>query len=701
MLVMTDVQGSTQLWAREPDAMDSAMRRHHEIVHTAVAVHGGFRPPDQGEGDAVLAAFASPAAALDAVVRIQRELATEVWVTSRPLRVRIGVHIGVVRIRDRNLFGDPVNRCARIRGLASGGQTLVSAAVFELVRDRMPDGASMRDLGEHRMKDLTRPEWLHQLDIEGLDGSFPQLASLGRVRHNLPVHATPFVGRERELARVLASVREHRMVTITGFGGMGKTRLALQAAAELAAPETVGPGTDAVDDDAPATGAAEAAVGGAVAVGDVWLVDLSSETDPSAVAARVAEAAGVAGEDDPAGALVAAYRDTPVLFVLDNLEQILGCAGFVADLLARTRGVRVLATSREALRVRAEHVLPLEPMALPAIDRRGAGEPMTAETLSTYEAVRFFLDRARAVKPDFTVTPDNAPVVSAICERLEGHPLALELAAARLRMLSVDALLSRLGAALTILTGGVRDMPERHQTLRATIAWSYEILSAEEQTLLTRLSILPAPADFGLIEALYGEDLDVFSLLEALLDRSMVRNYEPDDTHIDTRFGLLVAVRDFAAEQLDPLEATALRDAHARQITGVVDAAVRQDNREGQAVVAGLLPHVRGVLAQRRSAPDQHYVDLVVALNDMLYQLGFGAEMATEIEAALPLVRRPVDKAVLLSALAHVGPQGAFLDRARRAYDASVDSGDAYEIAYAASKWCWAARWAPSSRTCC
>ncbi|HVE98257.1 MAG TPA: adenylate/guanylate cyclase domain-containing protein, partial [Mycobacteriales bacterium] len=234
MLVLTDVQGSTRLWQDESAEMERAMARHHEIVHGAVAAHGGWRPVDQGEGDAVFAAFASASAAVAAVLDVQRALAAEPWPTSVPLRVRIGVHLGEVQERGGNLYGDPVNRCARLRGLGAGGQTLLSSAVFELVRDKLPAGTSVTDLGEHRMKDLVRPEHVWQLDLEGLPREFPPLSSLDRVLHNLPVQRSALIGRDEDLARVLDALSSHRLVTLTGFGGMGKTRLALQAGAELA-----------------------------------------------------------------------------------------------------------------------------------------------------------------------------------------------------------------------------------------------------------------------------------------------------------------------------------------------------------------------------------------------------------------------------------------------------------------------------------
>lgn len=614
VLVMTDVEGSTRLWQAEPEAMDVAMRRHHAIVHAAVSSHGGWRPPDQGEGDAVFAAFRSATAAVAATVQVQRDLAAEPWPTTIPLRVRVGVHVGEVRRRDGNLFGDPVNRCARLRGLAAGGQTLLSASVYELVRDSLPAGTSVTDLGEHRMKDLTRPEHVHQLDVAGLESSFPPLPSLDRVPHNLPVQAAPFIGRESELAALVSAVRAHRLVTLTGFGGMGKTRLALQAAAELAG-----------DPD----------------VGDVWFVDLAAVTDPSLVPARVAEAAGVRfGAGDPTQVLVAALAGRPKLLVLDNLEQILASAGFVAELVAAAPAVRVLVTSREPLRVRAERQVPLAPMAVPE-------DGVAPEVLSTYDAVRFFVDRACAVRPDFKLSHDTAAAVATICARLEGHPLALELAASRVKLLSVEKLLARLDSALSVLTGGSRDMPERHQTLRATIAWSFDALGPEEQLLLARMSVLPAPADLDMVEAVSGEGIEFYERLEALVDRSLVRTTEVD---AETRFALLVSVRDFAAEQLDVATRDALRDRHAAHVA--VAFARPRPPSAAVALVKRELVHLRAALAHlEQTGADDAFLALVVDVEDGLHHNGHLAEHVALVSRALTLDATPCQRAALHSTL--------------------------------------------------
>jgi predicted ATPase len=597
--------------------MDQAMRRHHEIVHGAVAEQGGSRPPDQGEGDAVFAAFSSPVAAVSAVARMQRELHAEPWPTSRPLQVRIGVHLGEVRARDGNLFGDPVNRCARIRGLASGGQTLLSAAVFELVRDRLPAAVGVQDLGEHRMKDLTRPERVYQLDVESLPREFPPLLSLNRAKHNLPVQLSSFVGREAEVAEVRKLLEAHRLVTITGFGGMGKTRLALQVAAELA---------DGAGDG-------------------VWFVDLAAVTDPARVPAEVAavlsisETAAGAAEDVSRG-----VADKNLLLVLDNVEQVLDCAPFIGQLLAAAPEVHMLVTSREPLRVRGERQYSVEPMPLP---EAGA----TPEEVAGSEAVQLFLDRAVAVRSDFSVTSANAATLAAVCARLDGLPLALELAAARMKMLTVDSLLQRLTAGQQLLTGGTRDMPERHRTLRATIAWSVDALTDDERQLLTAMSIVPAPASFDLIEAVAGPELDTFTLLDSLVEKSLVRTVDADG---DTRYGLLVSIRDYAAETLTEDRRRSYQDRHANWLAHTLsdlaaDTWTDQGARAHLLFVVQELEQLRTALAFRQvEGPAAAEVTLAVLLAaDPILGLGLNNEVLDISQHALAVAERPNDRIAL------------------------------------------------------
>ncbi|MFN2625565.1 MAG: NB-ARC domain-containing protein, partial [Mycobacteriales bacterium] len=406
VLVMTDVQGSTRLWSEAPGAMDAAMRRHHEVVHAAIDRNGGWRPADQGEGDSVFAAFASPTAAIAAVADIQAALAAEAWPAGAELKVRAAIHAGEVTRRDGNLYGDTVNRCARLRALAAGGQSLLSSAAYELVRDRLPDEVSVADLGEHRMKDLVRAERVWQLDVDGLPSRFPPLASLDRAQHNLPVQPTSFVGREREVAELIERVREHRLVTVLGFGGIGKTRLALQAGAELA--------------DGSGDG--------------VWFIDLMNISTADLVPSEIATVLGIRESGTgPEAAVLDFLADKRLLLILDNVEHVIDAADFIAQLLRHCPQVRIVATSREPLHVQGECQYALRTLTAPTVGTE------TATELGTYEAVRLFIERAVAVRSDFAVTNDNAPAVAAICQRLDGHPLAIELAAARVKMLSPAA----------------------------------------------------------------------------------------------------------------------------------------------------------------------------------------------------------------------------------------------------------------------
>jgi predicted ATPase/class 3 adenylate cyclase len=522
VLVMTDVEGSTRLWQEDRAAMDAAMRRHHEIVHGCVSTHGGYRPVDQGEGDAVFAAFASPSCAVAAVVDIQQALAGESWATSRAISVRIGIHTGEVIVRDGNLFGDPVNRCARIRGLGSGGQTLMSSAVAAAVSGSIPAGIDLRDLGEHRMKDLREAERIFQVIVPGLPQSFPALSSLDRTIHNLPIQLSSFIGRERDLEVVRGLVQAHRLVTITGLGGMGKTRLALQVAAEL------------VDGD-----------------GDgVWLVDLAAVTDPSRVIVTLADVLELreqAGES-LGDRLVEYLRQRRALIILDNCEHLIDACAVLADtLLRRCPELRVIATCREPLGVEGEQIYRLQSLAVPEME----DGQFELSALWMSDATALFLERARSHQGALHPDEGDARLITSICQRLDGVPLALELAAARLRSLSLAEIESRLEDRFRLLTGGSRTASARQQTLRALIDWSHDLLSPDEQIALRRLAVFRGAFDLDRAERVVGQGdnghAETLDLIGALVDKSLV---QADRAGSTTRYRLLETVRSYAIERL-------------------------------------------------------------------------------------------------------------------------------------------------------
>ena len=458
--LFTDIEGSTKLWERSPNAMQEALARHDRILWDAVEEHGGY--VFKTVGDAFCCAFRTAPDALETSLFAQRALLTkEGWPEETgPLRVRMALHTGVAEERDGDYFGPSLNRVARLLSCGHGAQVLLSLATQQLVGDQLPEEVGLRDLGERRLKDLSRPERIFQLVASGLPASFPPLKTLDARRNNLPTQPTPLVGRKRELDEVLTLLRspDVRLLTLTGPGGMGKTRLALQAGADL---------LEDFDDG-------------------VLFVSLATITDPKLVPPTIAEVLGVkesAGQ--PLMETLKSYlHHKHLLLILDNFEQVLEGAPLVGELLGTCSELKVLATSRIPLRLYGEQEFPVPPLELP--------DPLTLpslEALTQYEAVKLFVERARAVKAEFSLTQQNAAAVAEICARLDGLPLAIELAAARVRMLPPQALLRRLGNRLRLLKGGPRDLPARQRTLRGTIDWSYELLDEEEKTLFGRLSV--------------------------------------------------------------------------------------------------------------------------------------------------------------------------------------------------------------------
>jgi predicted ATPase/class 3 adenylate cyclase len=531
VFLFADLEASTRHWEREPEAMRLALARHDEILGTAVTAAGGRVVKTTGDG--LMAVFDSGFDCVVTCLEAQRALASASWETDEPLRVRMGAHVGAAEPRAGDFYGTAVNRAARIMAAAHGGQVLCSAAVVRLV-DELPSGASFRDLGDHRLKDLTDPEHLFQLTHPDLPTDFPPLATLDARPNNLPVQVSEFVGRESELeaVRELLGRPAVRLLTLTGPGGTGKTRLSLQVAAEAA---------DQYPDGA-------------------FFVDLSAERDADAAFETIQRDLGLtgAGEGSPLQVLQARLRDRRLLLVLDNFEQVTVAATGVAELLQRCPGLDVLVTSREALRIRGEHVFPVPPMAVPDRDADPAAIVAT-------EAVALFVERARAVRPGFALTDAEARVVAEICARLDGLPLAIELAAARLNVFTVRELRDRLEGRMDVIGGGARDLPARQRTLRATIEWSYELLDADECRVFELLSVFSSArlASLEEVAAAVHDGLDVLDPLSSLVDKSLVRSVETAGWQ---RFTMLRTIRDYAAERLaaSPDVHQTARLAHAR-----------------------------------------------------------------------------------------------------------------------------------------
>jgi predicted ATPase/class 3 adenylate cyclase len=544
--LFTDIEGSTKLLRQLGDSYGDVITQHHRILREAIA-HGGGTEVGT-EGDAFFAVFTSADGALAAALHAQRTLAEASWPEGQAVRVRMGMHTGQAVLVGDEYMGLDIHLAARVAAAAHGGQVLVSESLRPLVAENLPSGVSLRDLGRHRLKDIERPVHLWDLVIGGLSSEFPAIRSLEARPTNLPLQRTSFVGREREAAEVTNLLADSRLVTLTGPGGTGKTRLALKVAADH---------LDRFSDG-------------------VFFIDLSAILDSALVPSVIAGALLVREEPsrDFLETLSDHVRDRNLLLVLDNSEQVIESGVAAAKLLDAAPRLKILATSRVPFRITGESIFPVPPLAVP-------GDVTDLDLLGRFEAVSLFTQRAATVRPGFQLTADNARTVAEITTRLDGLPLAIELAASRLNLLSPEGLLDRLGQRLAVLSGGARDAPKRQQTLRGTIEWSHDLLGPEEQRLFARLAVFSGGWSLDAAEVVCGPGLllDVLDGLATLTDNSMVRPEGSENA--DPRFTMLETIREFAVDRLAGSgEGDDLRRRHAEHFRDLAEEAAPRILRE-------------------------------------------------------------------------------------------------------------------------
>ena len=630
--LFTDIEGSTRLWENFPGEMRVALARHDALLREVVTRQKGH--VFKTIGDAFCVAFDAATDALNAALDAQHALAAEPWPENTPIKVRMALHTGAVESRDNDYFGSTLNRVARTLATAHGGQVLLSHTTQEQVRNSLPASVTLRDLGLHQLKDLARPETLYQVEQPGLPSDFPRIRSLSTFPNNLPQQVTPFIGREREATELKALLQKNRLLTLTGSGGTGKTRLGLQVAAELLEQFPDG----------------------------VWFVELAPLSHQSQVVQAVTSALKLTEQSDKSLSqlLVEALTHKRLLIFLDNCEHLLDACATLADALLRAcPDVQLMASSREALGVVGEQTFRVPSLSMPDPKR-----PQILESLLKYEAVQLFMDRAQLARPDFKVTQENAKALASLCCRLDGIPLAIELSAGRLRSLSIEEIDSRLNQRFRLLTGGSRTALPRQQTLRALIDWSYDLLNAQERALLCRLAVFTDGWTLEAAEAIAPsspnnggtfEDWEVLDLLTSLVDKSLVVA-EQDQAH--TRYRLLETVRAYAAEKLSEQSDDALQihrrhaefflahaQKHLQQLRCAEEAealaeltddsanlrdALETAQELGESLLLGELALANGILQQRHGF-----------LNEAIeaIELGLGAPVQAALRAKLLLER--------------------------------------------------------------
>ena len=654
--LFTDMEGSSRAWESYPAETRAALQRHDEIMAREVEGHDGAIILDRGEGDSVFAVFPRERDAVAAAFDIQRAFQREPWPSCVPVRVRMAVHTGEAAGDYR---GPDVNRAARIRAIGHGEQILVSRVTAEIVRETLPENAALIDLGQHRLRDLAETEHVFQLAHPELREEFPPLKSIGNFRQNLPVQLTSFVGRERERERVCALINNHRFVTLVGSGGCGKTRLAIQVGAELLEQFPDG----------------------------VRFVDLAPLSDPSLVLDGIAAAVEVKLEQSDAkdDALVRTLKDTKTLIILDNCEHLVrACADAVSVLLRTGEHVRILATSREPLGLPGERTWRVPSLSLPY----GA---ISVEEVSACEAVQLFIDRAAAARQGFALSAGNFQTIADICRALEGVPLAIELAAVRVKALTPREIRDRLSDRFRLLTGG----RGRHQTLRSAIDWSYDLLSEQERGLFRRLSVFAGSFDMAAVEAIWPES-DPLDRIEQLVDKSLVTVEQLDDDNV--RYRLLDTLRQYGVERL--VEAGEEQDARERHFAYYLAVAERayqrriEDEAASLAAVEAEHDDFRAALQWARSRP-RDLLRLASALGWFWHLRSYYREGRTWLEEALELNphESSAEKARALWALSMIlnwqGDVAAARPLAEQSLELWRESNDPLELALALESIGW------------
>jgi predicted ATPase/class 3 adenylate cyclase len=619
-LLFTDIEGSTRLLQQVGDRYDGILTECRKLLRAAFHRWNGFEVDTQG--DAFFVAFARATDAVCAAVEMQRELADHPWPDGAIVQVRMGLHTGEPQRSAEGYVGLDLHRAARIMSAGHGGQVLLSQTTGDLVEHDLPDGVSLRDLGAHRLKDLLHSSHLFELVISGLPTNFPPLRTLNTLHHHLPFQPTSLVGREPEVAEISALLKqpEKRLLTLLGPGGIGKTRLAIAVATQMRS----------------------------FFIGGTCFVGLAALSDPQLVVPTIARELGLkeSGNRPLLEQVQAFVGEQPFLLVLDNFEQIVAAAEVLEELLADCPGLSILVTSRAVLHLSAEQVVPVTPLSLPSLS--------TSDDMDTAEsaAVTLFVQRARTILPSFQLAPTNARAIAEVCVRLDGLPLAIELAAARVKLLPPQTLLARLSQRLHLLTGGPRSLPVRQQTLRSTIQWSYDLLGPKEQALFHLLSVFVNGWTLEAAEALSQEtgqaDLDVLNSLAALLDNSLIQASE--ERAEEPRFLMLQTVREFGLERLTASgELERVRVAHAHYFLALAKQAEPELHGPNQAMWVARLEHEHDNLCEAlewalqlvrdEKAAERREIGmrLGAALKEFWMMLGHYREARTFLERALAL----------------------------------------------------------------